>query len=388
MRSGPAIAEPFEAHRPRLLGLAYRMLGSVASAEDVVQETWLRWSRADDVRSQGAWLTTVCTRLCLDELSSARVHREQHVGPWLPEPWVSEEPPEPGVLGRSLSMAFLLLLEELSPRERAAFLLREVFEEAYEHIAEVLQTSPETARQWVRRARAALEKDELRYEADPAAHAALLVAFGAALASGDSTELEKLLADDVIATADGGGRVHAARKPVAGRAAVARLLLGVVRKQPPETTFETAWVNGSLGTIARVDGRVVGVFCYEMRDGRVRHWRAVVDPLKLGHVDRLRYESVGGTMDSDIRVHHRAGERGAFTVDRGSDELGTLTYRREERDLVLEDTVVADDEQGHGAGGAMIRAAVAFAREAHLSVVAECPWATAYLEKHPDLLGT
>jgi RNA polymerase sigma-70 factor (ECF subfamily) len=277
--------EAFESHRPRLLGLAYRMLGSVASAEDMVQETWLRWAQAEGVRSPGAWLTTVCTRLCLDELSSARVRREKHVGPWLPEPWISDEPPEPGPLGTSLSMAFLLLLEELSPRERAAFLLREVFEEEYDHIADVLETSPQNVRQWVRRAREALEADKPRFDADPVAQAALLAAFGAALASGDPKELEKLLAEEVIATSDGGGRVSAARRPVVGQAAVTKFLLGLFRKLlPPNVEYTFAWINACPGVIARYEGKVFSVIHLEIRDGRIQHWRAVLDPLKIGHV--------------------------------------------------------------------------------------------------------
>jgi RNA polymerase sigma-70 factor (ECF subfamily) len=276
--------EPFEAHRPRLLGLAYRMLGSVASAEDMVQETWLRWAQADGVRSPGAWLTTVCTRLCLDELSSARVRKEKHVGPWLPEPWISDEPPEPGPMGESLSMAFLLLLEELSPRERAAFLLREVFEEDYEHIALVLETSAQNVRQWVRRSREALEADRPRFDADPLAQAALLAAFGAAVATGDPKELEKLLADEVIATSDGGGRAFAARRPIHGAPAVAKFITGVARKLPAGVEYTPAWVNGGPGVIARWKGQVFSVSTLEIRDGRIWRWRAVLDPLKLGHL--------------------------------------------------------------------------------------------------------
>jgi RNA polymerase sigma-70 factor (ECF subfamily) len=277
-------AESFEAHRPRLLGLAYRMLGSVASAEDMVQETWLRWAQAQEVRSPGAWLTTVCTRLCLDELSSARVRREKHVGPWLPEPWISDEPPEPGPLGTSLSMAFLLLLEELSPRERAAFLLREVFEEDYDHIALVLETSAQNVRQWVRRSREALEADRPRFDADPLAQAALLAAFGAAVATGDPKELEKLLADEVIATSDGGGRAFAARRPIHGAPAVAKFITGVARKLPAGVEYTPAWVNGGPGVIARWKGQVFSVSTLEIRDGRIWRWRAVLDPLKLGHL--------------------------------------------------------------------------------------------------------
>lgn len=279
-----ASSEAFEAHRHKLLGVAYRMLGSVASAEDAVQETWVRWSTASGVAEPGAWLVTVCTRLCVDELRSARVRREQHVGPWLPEPWLADTPPEPGLRDESLSMAFLVLLEALSPRERAAFLLREVFEEDYDRIAHVLEVSPAGARQLVKRARAAVDADRPRFEVDPTAQAALLVAFGAACASGDLAALEELLSDGIVATSDGGGRAFAARRPVIGRAAVARFVMGLFRKRPDGVTMVPAWVNAQIGMVVRVDGVVTSVVSLASRDGRVDRWWAVVDPWKLGHV--------------------------------------------------------------------------------------------------------
>lgn len=280
----PAEADAFEAHRHKLFGIAYRMLGSVASAEDAVQETWVRWSAASGVAQPAAWLVTVCTRLCVDELRSARVRREQHVGPWLPEPWIAYTPPEPGLRDESLSMAFLVLLEALSPRERAAFLLREVFEEDYDRIASVLEVSPAGARQLVKRARAAVDADRPRFEVDPTAQAALLVAFGAACESGDLAALEALLSDGIVATGDGGGRAFAARRPIVGRTAVARFVMGLFRKRPPGVTMEPAWVNAQIGMVVRVDGVVTSVVSLASRDGRVDRWWAVVDPWKLGHV--------------------------------------------------------------------------------------------------------
>lgn len=276
--------EAFEAHRPRLLGLAYRMVGSVASAEDIVQETWLRWASADPVEQPGAWLTTVCSRLCLDELRSARVRREEHVGPWLPEPWITAEPPEPGMLATTLSMAVLLLLEELSPRERAAFLLRDVFEEDYARVAQILALEEANVRQLVRRARTALDLDRRRFDADPVAHRALLEAFVSACGSGDPAALEALLAEDVVATTDGGGRVVAARRALHGRRNVARFLWSVLRKSPGAITAEPVWVNGGPGMIVRLDGALYGVFALEVRDARITGYRLVVDPLKLRHV--------------------------------------------------------------------------------------------------------
>lgn len=278
------IPEAFLAERPRLLGLAYRMLGSVAAAEDVVQETWVRWSEADGVDTPAAWATTVCARLCIDARKSAAARREAHVGPWLPEPWVEEAPPAPGPLRDSLSMAFLLLLEELSPRERAAFLLHDVFEEGYARVAEVLGTTEANARQLVRRARAALEADRPRFDVDPAALAGLVTAFGAACAAGDLEALERLLAEDVVAVGDGGGRVAAATRVVRGPRNVSRFLVGLWRKGAGRFTLAPAWVNGVPGFVTRLDGRLYSVSALEVRDGRVAAWRNVLDPHKLGHL--------------------------------------------------------------------------------------------------------
>ncbi|MEQ1507716.1 MAG: RNA polymerase sigma factor SigJ [Myxococcota bacterium] len=277
-------AETFEPFRGHLMAVAYRMLGSVAGAEDVVQETWVRWASAEGVDAPRAWLTTVCTRLCLDELRSARARREEHVGPWLPEPWVDDGPPDDGPLGRSLSVAFLLLLEALNPRERAAFLLREVFDEDYAHIAEVLSATEPTVRQWVRRAKQAIDADRPRFDADPVAQEALLAAFGAACASGDLATLEALLTDDVIATGDGGGRAIAAPRPLPGPSAVARFLLGVLRKAPAGLATEVRWINGQPGLLLRLDGRVTGAITLGGRDGRVARYWYVSDPWKLARI--------------------------------------------------------------------------------------------------------
>lgn len=269
----------FEAHRSRLMAIAYRMLASVSGAEDMVQETWLRWTAADDVDHPSAWLGTVCTRLCLDELRSARVRREQYVGPWLPEPWMA--PPEPGLRGESVGMAFLLLLERLTARQRAAWLLREVFEDSYAHVARVLDTSEANVRQLVRRARTAIEEQRPRFEADPERHAAVLLAFRAAVESGDRSGLERVLARDVTFVGDGGGEVAAARRPVRGHDRVARLLLGLAGKLPEGATAEPVWVNGSMGVLIRLGATPVAVTSFEVGDGRVQRVFNVVNPQKL-----------------------------------------------------------------------------------------------------------
>lgn len=274
-------AELLVPHRPRLLALAYRLTGSVATAEDVVQEAWVRFAAASDVAAPAGWATTVVTRLCLDELRSARARREAYVGPWLPEPWVDDAPPPPGLLGETLSLAFLLLLETLSPKERAAWLLREVFEEEYERVAEVLGTSEAAARQLVVRANRALSADRPRFDADPAAHLALLAAFGAAVGAGDLDALRGVLHAEVVATSDGGGVVGAARRPIVGPDRVARFLLGVARKAPPGFTSAVAWVNGAPGLVGRTDGRLSHVFAVTPRDGRIWRWWAVLAPAKL-----------------------------------------------------------------------------------------------------------
>ena len=274
--------ESFTPHRSALLGLAYRMLGSVASAEDVVQETWLRYAEAEDVDHPGAWLKTVCTRLCLDEVRSARARREQYVGPWLPEPWVGEQPP-PGLLGESLTMAFLVVLEQLSAKERAAWLLREVFDDDYAHIADVLHTSQAACRQLVKRANTALAAGRPRFEADSDQQMALVAAFGAACTSGDTQGLEAVLADNAVWVGDGGGRRTATRRPVRGASAVARLAVGLFRKLPEDCTIEPARVNARPGVIVRLaDGQPYAVCSIDFADGKIA---AITQRAQSGQAD-------------------------------------------------------------------------------------------------------
>ena len=277
--------EGFAAHRGRLLGLAYRMLGSVASAEDVVQETWVRWNQAEDVANPAAWLTTVCTRLCLDELKSARVRREEYVGPWLPEPWVTSEPVG-GAVGESLTTAFLLLLERLPPTQRGAWLLREVFEVDYPRISEVLQTSEATCRQWVRRARKAIDEGRPKFDADPETHVQIVAAFGEACATGDVARLESILANEVVLTGDGGGLRTATRRPVVGANNVARFLVGVWSKLPSGFELRPGFINNTAGAVVWIPG--VGPYatvCVEVSDGKVVGVRNVLNPNKLKHLE-------------------------------------------------------------------------------------------------------
>jgi RNA polymerase sigma-70 factor (ECF subfamily) len=226
VRAEPS-AEEFERHRARCFAIAYRMLGSAAEAEDIVQEAWLRWQRSEGIVTPAAWLTTTVTRLCLDYLESARVRREQYVGPWLPEP--IETPPDE-IDPDSISMAFLLLLERLSPAERAVFLLRKVFDVDYAEIAGMLGKSEPAVRQLFHRAGAHVEAARPRYAASKEQHLRLLTGFVMAVQSGEVGQIEAMLAEDARSWTDGGGRARAARNVVEGRTRVAKLFAGLIKK--------------------------------------------------------------------------------------------------------------------------------------------------------------
>lgn len=233
----------FEQHRGRLRAIAYRMLGSVVDAEDAVQDAYLRWQRSDTaVESTGAWLTTIVTRLCLDRLQSARSRREVYVGPWLPEPIVTDEHE---IDAQTVSVAFLLLLERLSPIERAAYLLHAVFESDHRQIGEILGKSEDAVRQAFHRAKAHLAAGKPRFAPTKERHAELLVAFADACLRADASALAGLLAADAEAHTDGGGTAKAARKVVRGADRVARLFLGLAKKGSGDGLRpELAEVNG------------------------------------------------------------------------------------------------------------------------------------------------
>jgi RNA polymerase sigma-70 factor (ECF subfamily) len=272
--------EVFERERRRLFGLAYRMLGSAAQAEDVVQEAWLRFHDVGpDVRSPGAWLSTVVTRICLDELKSARAQREAYVGPWLPEPVRTDGDP---VDSESISMAFLVLLESLTPAERASYLLHEVFDYSHAEIAEILGKEEVACRQLVHRARAHVLERRPRYAPTREQHERLLGGFLQAVSAGDLTALRALLAEDVVSYSDGGGRVAAARKPVHGADAVARLFIGLAKKGArAELAIEIADINGWPSIVLREEGRVTLVLTLETDGERIYAARWVVNPDKL-----------------------------------------------------------------------------------------------------------
>ncbi len=271
----------FERHRSHLTGLAYRMLGSVSAAEDSVQETWLRWEAAgtSEIHSPRAWLTRTCTRICLDQLKSARHRREDYVGEWLPEPWVEAQPTR---LERdeTLSMALLHTIERLRPKERAAFLLREVFDYDFEDIAEMLETSPANCRQLTSRARKRL-KGPPAQAVDAATHQRLGQAFFGALRSGDLGALEDLLTEEVILTSDGGGKATAALRPVLHRRAVLRLLKAIYLRRPRELETREVWFNGGPGVLLLESGVPVSAFAFEVRDGCIGHIFVQRNPDKL-----------------------------------------------------------------------------------------------------------
>ncbi|MBW4718573.1 RNA polymerase sigma-70 factor [Saccharothrix sp. SC076] len=291
----PDLAAEFEAQRPRLFALAYRLLGVAAEAEDAVQDTFLRWSAVDraGVVAPAAWLAKVLTNLCLNRLTSARARRERYVGPWLPEPVLTDDaalgPLESVEQRESVSLALLVLLERLTPAERAVFVLREAFGYTHREVADVLDVSEAASQQLHRRARAHVDRARRRFDADPVRGERIARRFLAAARTGDLADLERLLAADVVAWADGGGKVTAARQPVRGAAKVARYLAGWMGRPVPDLEITVREVNGEPGIVAVVGGRLSGVMALEVVDGRVTAVRTVVNPDKLAHAEgRLR----------------------------------------------------------------------------------------------------
>ena len=280
--------EEFVSIRPTLFGVAYRMLGSVADAEDVLQDAYLRWQDVDrsEVRSAQAFLTTVVVRLSLDELRSARARREKYVGPWLPEPLLVDEsdPAIASELADTLSMAFLVLLETLSPLERAAFLLREVFGYDYDEIATMLDKQPAACRQLVTRSRRHVEERRQRYDADRKRGVELAHAFLAATLSGDLEGMLAMLAEDATLWTDGGGVVKAARRPIVGARKAARFLIAVTPNVPPTATIHDAVVNGQPGLLVVDRGAAYLTMSFDVLDDRIVGIRVVSNPQKLSGV--------------------------------------------------------------------------------------------------------
>jgi RNA polymerase sigma-70 factor (ECF subfamily) len=281
----------FERERGRLFGIAYRMLGSVSEAEDVLQDAWLRWNGVEHgtVENPSAYLVRLVTRLCIDTLGAARNRLTDYVGPWLPEPLVRSEdrdddPAALQELADDLSIAFLLMLERLTPVERAVFLLRESFDFSYREIAEIVGKSEENCRQIDRRARKSLAEGRRPAKADPAERDRLLGGFMKALKEGDLEGMVKLLARDATLYSDGGGKARAALKPVPGGDSVARFLLGIRRQAPPDWEVRTAMVNGRPGLLNLIGGHLLSVVSFEVEDGLIREIYIVLNPDKLARV--------------------------------------------------------------------------------------------------------
>lgn len=278
--------EQFNEYRALLFSIAYRMLGSVMEAEDMVQETFLRWQQTNvaEVQSAKAYLTTIITRLCIDHLRSAQVQREQYIGPWLPEPVVTEKPlqaDDSALLAESLSMAFLVLLESLTPTERAVFLLREVFDYNYSEVAQIVGKSEANCRQVARRARQHVHNRRPRFDPSPTEQQRLTVQFMETCAKGDMPGLLNLLATDITLWSDGGGKAVAALNPLHGAERVARFCLGITRKAAANVTVRLAWVNGQPGIIGYEAGRPITIFIFEIFDGVIQAIHSIRNPDKL-----------------------------------------------------------------------------------------------------------
>ena len=277
----------FENARPNLLGIAYRILGSLADAEDAVQDTFLKWARTDreNIKNAAAWLTTICTRRCLDLLRSAHHSRVNYVGPWLPEP--IQTPMENDaetrlVLASSLSTAFLLMLERLTPKERAAYLLHDIFDVSYPEIAEILNIQEGACRKLVSRAKANIEQTKVRHTTTLERQDQLLAAFQAAITSGSAAKFASLLSDDIRLSADGGGKVPTVLNVLQGKAEVLTFLLEQLHEYWIDYNWVFVNINGARGIVLKHDGAAVAAvsFAYD-EAGRVANIYIVRNPDKL-----------------------------------------------------------------------------------------------------------
>jgi len=278
----------FERHRQRLFAVAYRLLGSAAEAEDAVQDTYLRWHAADqaEVHEPAAWLTKVLTNLCLNRLTSARARRESYIGPWLPEPVLTARTPlDTAELRESVTMAFLLLIERLTPAERAVFVLREAFEYSHREIADVLDLTEANCQQLYHRAKQRVAQDRRRFDADGEEKLRITKNFLVAARSGNMAALEGMLAEDVVAWADGGGKVTAARKPIRGRERAA-VYLGWLAGDADGLEIRLDEVNGEPAIVALLHGELSVVINLQIVDGLITDFRAIVNPDKLTYLAR------------------------------------------------------------------------------------------------------
>ncbi len=291
MKRDDTVIETFDRHRPLLFSIAYRMLGSVMEAEDVMQEAYLRWQgvSGDEVRSPKSYLSAVVTRLCIDQLRSAKSRREQYVGPWLPEPLLTDsvaDAADTAVLDESLSMAFLVLLESLTPTERAVFLMREVFSYEYQEIARIVDKSESNCRQIARRAREAVAARRPRFDVSKEQEDRLIRRFVETCVGDDMEGLLGLLSEDITLWSDGGGRVRAALNPIRGSEKVSRFLFGILGKTPG-FSIRMASINGQTGIIGYVDGHPIGTVTLDIVGDLIEGIRIVVNPEKLQAIPPL-----------------------------------------------------------------------------------------------------
>jgi len=285
----------FTTDRPLLFSIAYRMLGSASDAEDVLQDAWLRYRGADRsaVRSPKAFATTIVTRLCLDRLKSARTTREEYIGPWLPEPVLTSEIESPDAAlqrAESVTLAFLVLLEKLSPEERAVFLLKDVFEYDHSEIADMLATTADNSRQLLHRAKLRIAEGRPRLTGTAQSRRAIAERFARAFSSGDGSELTALLAKDVSMLSDGGGKASAARRPLIGRDEVLNFLIGLRRTAQTAGLVDVRLtiedVNSEPALVVRLGPRLESIFVFSIDDDAISGIRVVRNPDKLAHIDR------------------------------------------------------------------------------------------------------
>ena len=278
-------ADSFAAVRPRLFAIAYRMLGTRADAEDVVQDAWLRWNGSDHaaIATPEAWLVTVTTRLAIDRLRSRKIEREAYVGWWLPEPIIEDAhtPETAAELASEVSVAFLWVLERLAPEERAAFLLRQVFEQDYAEIAALLGKSEAACRQLVHRAQARVQQEKPRFAVPQAAHRALLSRFMQAASGGDRAAMKALMSEDVQLVSDGGGKVKSFMRVLVGAGRVAGVYWSVEHAFPGRVAYRPALVNGEPGLLRYVDGRIESAQSFIVDGGRIVAAFVIRNPDKL-----------------------------------------------------------------------------------------------------------
>jgi len=276
----------FETYRPRLLGLAYKLLGSRSDAEDVVQDAWLRWRQADQVgiREPEAWLVTTTTRLGIDRLRSAKTQRTDYIGPWLPEPLEIDESPDPehhAEVAEQVSLAFLTVLERLGPEERAAFLLKEAFDYDYAQIAPLLGQSEANCRQMVHRARERVRAERPRFDVAPERHRRLLERFMQAARVGDKPAITALLREDARLISDGGGKAVAATRPLLGRERIARLFWAAYRRPDPTTQWRMGTVNSEPAILRYRAGQLAAVIVASSDGDSILELFNVANPDKL-----------------------------------------------------------------------------------------------------------